>query len=236
MKRLIIILVASFLSMTAGAQIVITTSVNALAGGAGVTTSSFNSTGGSLIIVGEDYRQAQGVSLSDSKTCTWHLIGQYEGIGNQPGSAFYYCDPCVFGSGHTVSTSENFGGICVWVISGSVTGATAIDQYNGNFNGNLSATLAPGSITTTANGDAIFTLCMNWNGSAPTLPSGYAGFNWTTSTSHAGGCAFKIQTSAGAINDTWGNMNVSGIGSAMQISVKAALTASGNSNFFMLNE
>lgn len=240
MRRILTILIL-LLSFGAKAAITLTASANTVFSTATVSTSAINSTGTSLIVIGLTYRQSQGAHVADSKGNTWTQCTKYEGSGNQAGVVFYYCVNPTVGSGHTFSNTDgggtsNFGGISVFAFSGTAT-STPLDQQNGKFTATVSATETPGSITPTGNGYVVLTTCMNYNGSAPTIPSGYTGFNWTTATAFAGGCGYKIQTTAAAENPSWGNMNTGGNAALNVISFKvytAPATNTGGAFFFRM--
>lgn len=221
------------------AAITLTASANTVYATTTVSTSAVNTTGASLIVVGLTYRQTQGPHISDSKGNTWTICTKYEGSGSQSGVVFYYCVNPTVGSGHTFSNTDgggtaNFGGISVFAFSGTATSSPK-DRENGQFIDPLGATATPGSITPSANNYVVLTTCMNWNGTAPTIPTGYTGFNWTTATAFAGGCGYKIQTTASAENPSWGNMNSGSNGAVNVISFKVASTAVTTYGGFLFN-
>lgn len=237
MKRIltIFLLLAAFAS---NGQVVLVSSVSAVYSAATVHTASVTTTGASLIVVGVTYRQTQGAHLSDSKGNTWTVCNKYEGSGSQSGVTFFYCSPCTVGANHSFNNTDgggtsNFGGISAFAFSGTAT-SSPLDLQNGQFFFPLGTTLTPGSITPSANGYVVLTANMNINGTAPTLPTGYAGFTWPTATAFMGGCGYKIQTTAAAENPSWGNQNSGSNGAANVISFKVytAPPSATNGGFF----
>lgn len=238
MKRLLFIflLFCSFASRGAIALVVQTYTV---ASTAAVQTASVTTTGATLIVAAVTYRQTQGAHFSDSKGNTWTQCTKYEGSGSQSGVVFYYCVNPTVGTNHAFLTSDgggniNFGGIVVFAFSGTATSSPK-DQENGQFISVLGSSATPGSITPSANNYVVLTGCMNYNGSAPTIPPGYSGQNWTTATAFAGGAAYLIQTTATAANPAWANMNAGSNGAVNVISFKVytAPSSSTNGGFFL---
>jgi hypothetical protein len=202
-------------------------------GGTGGTTAAINTTGANLIVVGLTYRQNGGANLSDSKGNTWTQLTKYEGSGAQSGVVFYYCASPTVGSGHTFTTTSIFCGLCVGAFSGARTSSPS-DQQNGQFVVTLGTTLTPGSIAPSVNNCVVLTTCMNFNGTAPIVPTGYTSIGtWPTSTAFAGGCAYKIQTTASTENPSWGNMNAGSNGAANIASFFPPAIVNNNSGFFM---
>lgn len=237
MRRILSILIL-LLSFGAKAAITMTASANTVFSTATVSTSAISPSSPSLVVVGLTYRQSQGAHIADNRGNTWTQCTKYEGSGNQSGVVFYYCVNPTIGAGLTICNTDgggtsNFGGISVFAFSGTAT-SSPLDQQNGKFTASVSASETPGSITPTGNDYVVLTTCMNYNGAAPTIPSGYSGFNWTTATAFAGGCGYKIQTTAAAENPSWGNMNTGGNAALNVISFKVytAPAAATNGAFF----
>lgn len=231
MKKIVIIFsFFLFIGISVNAQIAIVTStVNVFSSGGGTGTAINTSTANFIGVVLTLRNSGTNYNLSDSKSNTWTRIVAFEGASNQGGVAIYYCSPCIVGSGHTFTTTSDFSGLNVFAFSG-VSSSSPLDQSTGNFNNNLSSTIQPGSVTPTQNGEIALTGVVNFNGSAPTIPTGYTGFNYATATAHAGGAAYKIQSTAGAENPTWSNMNVSSNG-ASNIATFFAPSAGTTTNF-----
>lgn len=243
MKRIFIFLLL-LLSLDSFATIAIVASNNTqFAAPASATSASMNSTGATLIVIMCTYRTAQSYpTITDSKSNIWTRINNYDGgSGNVSGVAAYYCSNPIVGTGHTFTeTGANYGAISVFACSGTRTASTPLDQQNGQYIATLGATATPGSITPSANNCIVFSGVMNYNGSAPTMPSGYtAGFTWTTSTAYAGGAGYQIQTTATATNPSWGNMNAGANGAVNIVSFfePASAVAPPKGGFFynMLN-
>lgn len=239
MKRLLFILLL-FVSFSSRGAIALVTSAKVEFSTSTTNTVGVNTTGATLIVIGLTYRQTQGAHVSDSKGNTWTMCTKYEGSGSQAGVVFFYCVNPTVGSGHTFNNTDgggtsNFGGVTMYAFSGTATSSPK-DQENGQFISVLGSTATPGSITPSANGYVVLTTCMNYNGSAPTMPTGYTGYTWTTATAFAGGSGYKIQTTASAENPSWGNMNVGSNAAVNVISFKVyTAPSSGTNGAFFLN-
>lgn len=213
--------------------IALVTSQSSVFGASGGTTGNNTTTGATLIVVCLSYQQSAGANLSDSKGNTWTRLTLYEGSGSQAGVVFYYCSSPTVGTSHTFTTTSHFCGLNMFAFSGTRTATTPKDQENGQFVASLSSSVTPGSITPTADGCVLLTTVMNYNGTAPTLPTSYTGFTYTTSTAFAGGAGYLIQTTATAANPSWTGMTVGNNGACNVVSFFApAAAATGNSNFF----
>ena len=192
--------------------ITLLTSVNVQFATSTTNTVAIDTTGASLIVIGLTYRQTQGAHISDSAGNTWTSTGQYEGSGNQSGVIWYYKYNPSTSATHTFNNTDgggtsNFGGISVFVFSGTRTASTPFDQVTGKFNSSPVTPDNPGTITPSVGGCVMLTGVMNYNGSAPTMPTGYTGFTWTTATAFAGGHGYKIKTTASSETPSWGNLN-----------------------------
>lgn len=237
MKRLLIIFLL-LCSFGARSAITLVSSVNKQYSNTRVASTSINTTGASLIVVGITFMQSSGAHFSDTLGNTWTICTIYQGSGAQSGVTFYYCVNPTTSSAHYFSNGDGggisyYGGISVFAFSGTATSSPK-DQENGQYLSPPAASATPGSITPTQNDEVVLTTCMNYNGATPTMPTGYTGFNWTTGTAFAGGCGYKIQTTAAAENPSWGNMNTAGNAALNVISFKAysAPPAATNGAFF----
>ena len=116
--------------------------------GSAGTTSGINTTGANLIVVTVAYDTQSGVS--DSNGNTWTALTAQS--GSQDGNArMYYCFNPTVGAGHTFTSAQGYGAICVSAWSGAATSPQ--DQQNGQYNGpSPTSTIEPDRITVVPNG------------------------------------------------------------------------------------
>lgn len=178
--------------------------VHALANGANTgTTSAIDSSGSSLLIIGRSRQTAPVVSDSKGNTwtpCTEQVFG---GVGVR----LYFVENPTVGASHTATNAVSgwTGAFCFAAFSGALTSGV-LDQQNG-------ATPAhgtsgqPGSITPSVDNCLIITAV-----TADDVTGTYAidsGFtiidqiNLVGGTSFGVAVAYKIQTTAAAVNPTW---------------------------------
>lgn len=179
-------------------------------GTSGGTTGTLDTTGAELLVVCIWDLTAGGQNLSDNKSNTYTQLTVETNFG-QSSVCFYDLTPTV-GTGHTWTTTSRFVG--VGVLAMSTTGTPAFDQESGHSQ-NASGNIQPGSLTPTVNDSLIVTAFGSFNGSAPSMPTGYTQVaSNTTSTAEAGGMGYKIQTTASAENPTW-----NGSGSSLTVNL-----------------
>ena len=192
--------------VAAGGGYSFVTGTTASANGSNPTTAAVNTTGVDLMIVVVGwFNSSQSTTpptITDSKSNTWAAL-TVRNTGTNSGTVIFYSRVTSVGSGHTFTLTGTFSSICVAGFSGSIS--SPFDQENGA--GSTSAsTLATGSVTPTNDNQLIiasvesggagdpfsinssFTIAVQDNGGADSFPSGLA---------------YKIQTTAAAINPTW---------------------------------
>lgn len=179
----------------------------------GCTTTGINTTGASLEVVACAYFNQEPCNISDSSSNTWPSpITWTEG---QTSINFWYKYSPTTNSSQTFTVTCS-GGNCypsLTVIAFKNTVGSTIDQQNGP------GTTQPGSITPTANNEVVVSNSLfNTTGTA-TVNSSMTILDqvaFVNGTNEGGALAYVIQTSATAINPTWGGgpaMQVSGIAS-----------------------
>ena len=195
-------------------------------GVAGGTTSAIDTTGSSGIVGGIWWNNGVGnlvlANFTDSKSNTWTKLTEQFQPGPNISAVLYYCANPTVGTSHTFSTTSHFVGIGVLALSGTNT-SSFFDLQNGTSAGS-GGNIQPGSITPSQNGEVVVSAFGSFNGTSPSMPTGYTQVAAnTTSTAEAGGMGYKIQTTAAAENPTW---NSTGSNQAVVIaSFKAAGTA-----------
>lgn len=177
-------------------------------GGSSVTTSGIDTTGANLIVLETSNYHTIGTSItvSDSKGNTWSALNTYGPTNTE--SKLYYCLNPTVGSAHTFTITSNGGSTYPSIAVSAWSGAHAsssFDQQNGN-NVAASSTLQVGSVTPTENDELIITGCAFYAGGTLSIDNGMTITNQTNYS--AGNCmgvglAYKIQTTAAAINPTW---------------------------------
>lgn len=207
-------------------------------GGTGGTTSSINTTGANLIMVALTYHDSTPANISDSKGNTWNILTKEETTTPGAGAVIYYATNPTVGSGHTFTTTSHFCGVNILAVSGARTATTPFDQQNGaqQFVGS-GTTFQPGAITTSVAGCVVITCVTNFNGTAPTIPSGYTSIGtYTTATAEAGGAAYLILSGTSTENPTWSGMTNSNPWASVVADFMppgAAVTNTGNFFMFM---
>lgn len=195
------------------------TGVTANLGVNGGTTSSVDSTGASLlVVVVSSYDLSSEPTLTDSKGNTWTgLTAQGPGGSNQRVRIFYAANPTV-GSSHTftLSGSTTYSSVSALAFSGAKT-ASPFDQQNGATGGSTS--LATGSVTPSEDGELVVAgIALDSAPSSLTIDSGFstpAVVYFLGGSSYGVGSAYKIQTTAAAVNPTWSWTGSSGQAAAI---------------------
>jgi len=195
------------------------------------TTSAIDTTGATLLVMVCTY--ATSASVSDSKSNTWtSLTAQSNtGIFNQ---IFYVnsATPTV-GSGHTFTLTASVS--VVTAMAFNLTLASPFDVQTGS-SAASGSTIQPGSITPGSNNEIIISGVTG--GNTMTTVSIDSGMTivyqqpLTGGSNYGHGAAYKVQTTAAAINPTWtfANGSTANISSTIA-SFKGSLTAATNSNF-----
>ncbi len=170
-----------------------------------VTTSSVDTTGANLIVLATgNYAPGSQPTVSDSKGNSWTVINTYTAILSRV--KMWYCLNPTVGSGHTftASTSGAAPAICVSAFSG-VKASSAYEAETGS-NVAPGTSLQPGSITPAEDNEvqvtalaisAVETLSINSSFSITDQIALVAGKNYGL------GMAYRIQTTATAVNPTW---------------------------------
>lgn len=169
-----------------------------------VTTSSIDTTGANLIILGVSYNTGATPTITDSEGNTWTALTAHA-LGSNGTSRIYYCYNPTVGSGHTFSNtgSSNYSVVSAQAFSGALS--TPFDQENGSTNP-ASSTLSPGSVTPSVDNEVVIshfmfsvagTASVNGGFSTPTQADFSGGNNY------GGAMAYLVQTTATAANPQW---------------------------------
>ncbi len=172
-----------------------------------VTTGGKNTTGSSLLVIMVAGLTGKTPTISDSKGNSWSPLTGQDTIsagGNGKGQ-LYYSIPISVGASHTFTASQtgSFPSIFVLAFSGGATSGV-FDVQTGAV-GNAVGTLAGGTITPGSNNEVV----ISGNQTSLNAPTVDSGFTLQESASTLGGLAFgggiayKIQTTATAVNPTW---------------------------------
>jgi len=170
------------------------------------TTPAINTTGADEIIIALAFYGSVVPTLTDNKGNTWIPRPTYITSGGGPFNIkLYYCQSPTVGSGHTFSTAgaSTYNSLAVVAVSGSV--ASPFDVENSNAGATVSS-LQPGSITPGLNNELVVTaICVS--SEATTIDSGFTLHDHVpnTASQYVGvSLATLIQTSAAAVNPSWG--------------------------------
>lgn len=189
-----------------------------------ITTNSIDTTGADLIVIGLAADDGYNTTPTDSKSNTWTQATSYT-QGNVR-VRLWYTTPSSVGSGHTFSFSGSpLGTMFVAAFSGA-NQSSPYDQQNG---ANAFATsLATGSITPTEDNELIIGLYgINSTGVPMSVDNGLIEINevdFVSSNYYGGMMAYKVQTTAAAINPTFTRTNSNGQ-AATVVSFKRAADA-----------
>lgn len=189
---------------------------------------TINSTGADLIMVCvNDYSGNTETTVSENKSNTLHALTTYTESSEIRHRSFYMTAGTV-GSSHTFSaiSTGSFSAVSMSVLAFSGSAASPLDQQNGD-KGTSVATVTTGSITPTEDNELIVScLGIGDTGSlTPTVNSSMTSqghVSFVGSNNYGSDAAYKIQTSAAAINPTWDSTSTGQLMVANVVSFKAA--------------
>ena len=178
--------------------------------GASVTTAGIDTTGATLLgLILGSYGLVGLPTISDSKSNTWNQRTRYNS-NNYSSVTLYWSVPSSVGSSHTFTASGagTFPSIAVTAWSGGHASAP-YDVENGATGVGVS-TLATGSITPSENNCLVIAgLCLG-QAETETIDSGMTisdSINFASGQHFGVAQAYIVQTTAAAINPTWGALN-----------------------------
>jgi hypothetical protein len=239
MRLLLSLLLLLVLALPSGADrrgILLSKKVQAAGGGGGgyafvfsaskggntetATSDAVDTTGATLIVVATSHFSPTP-TLSDSKGNTWTALTTYG-----PGSyevKMYYCVSPTVGSGHTftLAGANTYPTFTVLGFSGGSL-SSPFDQQNGA-TGSSFDTVQPGSITPTQDNELVVTaLSGALSGTPASIDSGFSTPVQIANGSGAifNAIAYKIQTTAAAVNPTWSVSATASTGAAAIASFK----------------
>lgn len=200
---------------------------------AGATTGAQNSTGSDGIrLLVNHFTGGTYPTISDTKGNTYtKVVDQLGGTGNVYNTAWWYCDAPVVGTGHTFSAlgTGSFATIAAIGFSGGAS-SSSLDQHSGAGTGTNGNVVTPGSVTPGQDNELILTgVLFNQSSQTVGVDSGFtltdqgaptSGFNFGIA------IAYKIQTTATAVNPTWTATSATDGMAAVTATFKAA--GSGN--------
>lgn len=175
-----------------------------------VTSSSFNSTGASLLLVQVSLYSFLGDALlgylTDSKVGnTWHINTSYETVANIE-CVLYWCLPTSVGAGHTVTWDSGLGTFPALVVSAWAGAYISPNDGGTGNNGGAGSTIQPGSLTPPFDNELLVSGVATGAGTIDSIDSGYTildTVNFDPGVNIGISHAYKIQTSLGAENPTW---------------------------------
>ena len=164
-----------------------------------ISTAAIDTTGSTVLVaVGAGYPTAS-ISLTDSKANAWTQLNTQPNHDNVT-VALWYCLAPRAGTGHTFTLAgASYPSITVMAFSG----VTALDQSNHTYLGPANTnTMQPGSITPTSNGQLIVVGAATAIGPVSAIDSGFTLADHAEQVTATMG-AYRIQSSAGAVNPTF---------------------------------
>jgi hypothetical protein len=195
-------------------------------------TSAIDTTGANLLVAVLVSSNGSGAYVSaDSKSNTWTaLTARTQASGSQV--QMYYCvpSPAQVGSGHTVTFQALMGFYASGYFAAfSGSAAAPFDIQNGATN--TSAAMSPGSITPAFSDELVISGISMHLSSAPTVDASMTVLDsngFLSGNYFGGGIAYKIQTTAAAINPVW-TMSSSDKTACVIASFKSTSSAIGSS-------
>lgn len=183
--------------------------------GNGYTTGSFNSSGGNLAVTGGasgnfGSGSLAAITFSDSKSNSWTSLTKTSAFTSWRSACqlAYKLTPSV-GSGHTVSGScsdNTAGGAAIF------SGVASFGAESAGGNSGSGTTCQPGSLTPSEDNCLLLTalcFCRNTGDADVSIDNGFTIIdqNRTNGGQYCIALAYKIQTTAAAINPTWTHEN-----------------------------
>lgn len=193
------------------------------------TTAGVDTTGADFLVLGISCESTHNDTPTDSKGNTWTQLTSY--TASEPRVRLWYSVPTSVGSAHTFSSngSNLVGSIFVGAFSG--VKQTSPADLQAGANGTGASTLATGSITPSENNCLVISaLAFNAAGSPITIDSGFTEIgpeiDFGAGDHYGGQMAYKVQTTAAAVNATW-TRGVGTVGMAATVASFKASTAGG---------
>lgn len=185
--------------------------VDKVSGGSGVTftTGAINTTGSSLLTIVQSTWVVNPATVSDSKGNTWIPLTTFQDPGGGAQETIFYAVNPIVGAGHTF-TATGTGSIFTSLVAAAFSGAKTVspfDQQAGSVNNAYDNTNAlPGSITPTENNELIICGFAFGISNTMTIDSSMIildQVNFSGGVNFGVAAAFKVQTTAAAINPQW---------------------------------
>ena len=168
----------------------------------GTASSPIDTTGASLLVCHISYTST--AACADSKSNSWTCLTAKTNAGSNTSRLCYVLSATV-GAGHTF-TATGAGTFASMEVE-AWSNVTSFDQQNGAIG--TGATIQPGSITTSTNGELYITGLSFDSGLfsfPPTIDSGFSisdSLDFTGGMYYGSSMGYFVQSSAGALNPTW---------------------------------
>jgi hypothetical protein len=191
--------------------------------GSATTSPTINTTGASLIVVVVGtYDGWAPTAMVDSASNTWTALTSYVG-GGQAIRIYYKLSPTT-SSTHTFTPTVPQTYYCTFTVMAfsGVASYQSTAGENGFAGGPTGDTIQPGSVTPSVNGALIVSGVSCYGvGASPTINSSFDATYGVAKFGNAamGGAAYKVQTTAAAINPTWTSVGINGGSAASNIAV-----------------
>ena len=173
-----------------------------------ITTSAIDTTGADLLVVCVSFDAGFGSpAVSDSKGNTWSGLTAINPGSNSSSSQMFYCVPTSVGSGHTFTVSSSrFYGVIPIAFSG-IKASSPFDVENVGSVVGTNTGVSSGSITPSENGELIISgaACSGIGWLTLTVDNSLTIDQENNGTAAGTGVAlaYKVQSTAAAINATW---------------------------------
>jgi hypothetical protein len=195
----------------------------------GGTTTGIDTTGADLLVLVVKYNDGALTTLSDSKSNTWTLVATYNSNG-QKFISIYYAKNATVGTGHTFTATRTGAKINLGVIGFTGAHLTAPeDNHNGFGNIFVTSIQAAGAVTPSQDNCVIvsgaFAQSNPQNLSQDAAMTETDDISGVATSSEDTALAYKIQTTATAINPTWSWTTESTYGATELVAFRAAAAA-----------
>lgn len=193
-----------------------------------VTSAAIDTTGANLLVLVLSDSDGSTV-ISDSKSNTWtSAVGP---TGPSPKVRIFYAKNPTVGTGHTFTgtSSAKFPSIYASAFSGADTTAP-LDQINSATSPGA-ASLQPGSVTPSANGELLVTGFTTNSSDTMSIGSSFTLLDQHGTVggqAFGGGSAYLVQATAAAINPTWSDGSGSGLDGVAIATFKAGSSVTTN--------
>lgn len=174
-----------------------------------VTTAPINTTGATeIVLFSANYAPDAASTITDSKSNAWSALTRYGPGVSFSGSQIVHVDSPTTDSAHTFTATSVANGrpsLCVVALANTAL-SSVFDVQNGNNGSTGATTCQTGSVTPTQNNEIIIAALATQSTGTFSIDSGFTILDqlpYVSVQSEGIAFAYKIQTTAAAVNPTW---------------------------------